>query len=124
MTSDRRHDGRPRGSRGRLPPGVAAKVAPDRAVVAPAARDLRLFFLVVPVVQAVRYSVYDWSGLGELDGLRRARQLPRAFGDQAFRGAIEHNAILVALSLLLQLPLALGVALLLNRPLRGRACSD
>ena len=29
-----------------------------------------------------------------------------------------HNGILVALSLLLQLPLALGVALLLNRPLK------
>ena len=33
---------------------------------------------------------------------------------------MEHNAILVALSLVLQLPLALGVALLLNRPFRGR----
>jgi raffinose/stachyose/melibiose transport system permease protein len=32
-----------------------------------------------------------------------------------------HNGILVALSLGLQLPLALGVALLLNRPLRGRS---
>ena len=32
---------------------------------------------------------------------------------------MEHNAILAALSLGLQLPLALGVALLLNRPLRG-----
>jgi raffinose/stachyose/melibiose transport system permease protein len=32
-----------------------------------------------------------------------------------------HNAILVALSLGLQLPLALGVALMLNRPLRGRS---
>ena len=34
-----------------------------------------------------------------------------------------HNVILVALSLVLQLPLALGVALLLNRPLRGRGSS-
>jgi raffinose/stachyose/melibiose transport system permease protein len=32
-----------------------------------------------------------------------------------------HNGILVALSLGLQLPLALGVALLLNRPMRGRS---
>ena len=34
---------------------------------------------------------------------------------------MEHNATLVALSLVLQLPLALGMALLLNRPLRGRS---
>ena len=32
-----------------------------------------------------------------------------------------HNVILVALSILLQLPLALAVALLLNRPMRGRS---
>ena len=44
-----------------------------------------------------------------------------AFGDPAFRQAMTHNAILVALSLALQLPLSLGVALLLNRPLRGRS---
>ena len=32
---------------------------------------------------------------------------------------MRHNGILVALSIVLQLPLALGVALLLNRPMRG-----
>ncbi len=34
---------------------------------------------------------------------------------------MEHNGILVGLSLALQFPLTLGVALLLNRPLRGRS---
>jgi raffinose/stachyose/melibiose transport system permease protein len=34
---------------------------------------------------------------------------------------MKHNAILVGLSLFFQLPLSLGVALLLNRPLRGRS---
>jgi raffinose/stachyose/melibiose transport system permease protein len=34
---------------------------------------------------------------------------------------MKHNFILVALSLVFQLPLALGMALLLNRPLRGRS---
>ena len=41
--------------------------------------------------------------------------------DSAFHQAMEHNGILVALSLIIQLPLALGVALLLNRRLRGRS---
>ena len=44
-----------------------------------------------------------------------------AFDDPVFRQALAHNAIIVGLSLVLQLPLALGLALLLNRPLRGRS---
>ena len=66
---------------------------------------LYAIFLIVPVVQAVRY----FGNYRE------------AFGDGAFRQAMGHNGILVALSLVFQLPLALGLALLLNRRLRGRS---
>ena len=83
---------------------------------------LYVVFIIVPVIQAVHYSFYDWDGLGPLTDLHRARQLPRGVrGSAAFRQAMAHNAILVALSLGIQLPLALGVALLLNRPMRGRS---
>jgi raffinose/stachyose/melibiose transport system permease protein len=88
--------------------------------VAPAVA-LYVVFLIVPVVQAVRYSAYSWNGLGELTDYVGFGNYREAFDDPAFRQAMEHNGILVALSLLFQLPLALGVALLLNRPLRGRS---
>ena len=45
-----------------------------------------------------------------------------ALSDTVFRGAIGHNLIIVALSIVVQLPLGIGLALLLNRKLRGRAC--
>ena len=82
---------------------------------------LYVVFLIVPVVQAVRYSLYAWNGLGDLTDFVGLGNYREAFGDSAFRQAMEHNGILVALSLVFQLPLALGVALLLNRRLRARS---
>ena len=69
----------------------------------------------------MHYSLYSWNGLGPLTDFIGLRNYREAFGDPAFRQAMGHNAILVALSLAIQLPLALGVALLLNRPMRGRS---
>ena len=87
--------------------------------IAPAVA-LYAVFIIIPVAQSVRYSLYDWNGLEALNNYIGLGNYREAFGDPAFRQAISHNAILVALSLGLQLPLALGMALLLNRPLRGR----
>ncbi|HEY1370362.1 MAG TPA: sugar ABC transporter permease [Gaiellaceae bacterium] len=81
---------------------------------------LYVLFVVVPVVEAVRYSLYAWNGLGALTDFVGLGNYREAFSDPAFREAMQHNGVLVALSLVLQLPLALGAALLLNRPLRGR----
>src|SRR5690606_3389243 len=44
----------------------------------------------------------------------------RAFSDDLFRDAMKHNGILVVLSLLLQIPFSLALALLLNAKLRAR----
>jgi raffinose/stachyose/melibiose transport system permease protein len=87
--------------------------------IAPAVA-LYVVFIIVPVAQAVHYSFYDWDGLQPLTDYIGLGNYREAFGDPAFRQAMGHNALLVALSLVLQLPLALGMALLLNRPLRGR----
>lgn len=81
---------------------------------------LYAIFLIVPVVDAIHYSFYAWNGLGKLSDWVGLGNYREAFGDHRFREAMSHNGILVALSLVFQLPLALGAALLLNRPLRGR----
>jgi raffinose/stachyose/melibiose transport system permease protein len=90
------------------------------AYIAPAV-TLYVVFIIVPVVQAVHYSFYNWTGLGPLEEFVGLGNYREAFGDPSFRQAMGHNGILVALSLGLQLPLALGLALLLNRPLKGRS---
>jgi len=91
------------------------------AVFLAPALALYIVFLIVPIVQSLRYSVYAWNGLGDLTDFVGFGNYREAFGDPSFRQAMGHNAILVVLSIALQLPLALAVALLLNRPLRGRS---
>jgi raffinose/stachyose/melibiose transport system permease protein len=81
---------------------------------------LYLLLVVAPVVQAMYFSGFRWSGLGPLDDFVGLENFKRAFGDEVFTGALRHNGVFVVLSLLLQLPFALGVALLLNERLRGR----
>jgi raffinose/stachyose/melibiose transport system permease protein len=81
---------------------------------------LYLLLVVAPVVQAMYFSGFRWSGLGPLDDFVGLENFKRAFGDEVFTGALRHNGVFIALSLVLQLPFALGVALLLNERLRGR----
>jgi raffinose/stachyose/melibiose transport system permease protein len=77
--------------------------------------------VIAPVVQAIYYSAFDWNGLGSLDDFVGLENFRRAFSDDVFVGALKHNGFFIALSLLVQLPFALGMALLLQARLRGRA---
>ncbi|MFZ0493444.1 MAG: sugar ABC transporter permease, partial [Acidimicrobiia bacterium] len=82
---------------------------------------LYLAFVLFPIVQGVHFSLYDWNGLEPLTKFIGVENFKDAFGDPVFRGALEHNAIILVLSLLVQLPFALFLALLLDQRIRGRA---
>ena len=79
-----------------------------------------LGFVILPVVLAAFYSLYNWNGLGPLERFIGIDNYVRALNDPVFIRAIGNNFTIVVLSLLVQGPLAIGVALLLNRKLRGR----
>ncbi len=81
---------------------------------------LYVVLVLLPVVQAIYYSGFKWNGLEPLDNFIGLLNYQRALADRVFQGAIGHNGIFVVLSLLIQFPLALGLALLLDHPLRGR----
>jgi ABC-type sugar transport systems, permease components len=78
--------------------------------------------VLVPIVIAAYTSVFKWNGLGgapdDFIGLDNFRKL---IGDPIFLGDLWHGAILIILSLVIQLPISLGIALLLNQRMRGRA---
>jgi len=78
-------------------------------------------FVLAPIVVAVYYSLYRWSGFGPLSDFVGLHNYSYALHDPVFRKAVGHNMIIVVLSLVVQLPLSIGIALLLNRRLRGRA---
>jgi raffinose/stachyose/melibiose transport system permease protein len=85
------------------------------------ALTLYAVFVLVPIVQAAHYSLFDWNGLTPLTDFVGLANYERALSEPTFIKAITHNGILVVLSLVLQIPFALGVALMLNRRFPGRA---
>ena len=78
-------------------------------------------FVLVPIGVAGYYSLYSWNGFGPLTDFVGLSNYVEAFSGEVFRGAIGHNLIIASLSIIVQLPLSIGLALLLNRRLRGRA---
>jgi raffinose/stachyose/melibiose transport system permease protein len=78
-------------------------------------------FVLVPIGIAGFYSLFEWNGFGALDDFVGFGNYADAFAGDVFRGAIGHNLIIAGLSIVVQLPLSIGLALLLNRKLPGRA---
>ena len=77
-------------------------------------------FVLLPVVLAAFYSFFKWNGLGPLDSFIGIGNYTRLLSDPVFLAAIGVNIFVVVMSILIQGPLAIGIALLLNRKLRGR----
>lgn len=96
------------------------RVATVVLFLSPAAIVYSLFVLF-PLVQAGYYGLYRWKGLGPLQNFVGLDNYRRVVNDEVFRGALQHNLIILGLSLVVQLPLALGLALLVRRGMRGRA---
>lgn len=78
-------------------------------------------FVLWPITQSLRYSLFDWNGLGKVDNFIGLQNFRDAFADDDFREAFGNNVFIIVFSLLLQLPFALFLAVLLNQRLRGRA---
>jgi raffinose/stachyose/melibiose transport system permease protein len=122
-----RASARPAGPR---PAGGSSRAARTRrkwyeiiGLTAPAAIVFAMFVLA-PMAFAVYYSLYRWNGYGwptEFKGLANYFGPYGAFRDPVFLNALRNNAYIIVGSLLIQGPLALSMALLLNRHFRGRA---
>ena len=78
-------------------------------------------FAIAPIVLAFYYSLYDWDGISPLTHYIGLANFRRAFHDPVFLESVRHNFYIVFLTVLVQIPIALGIASLLNVKLRGRA---
>jgi raffinose/stachyose/melibiose transport system permease protein len=81
---------------------------------------LYLVFVIVPIVQAAHFSLYKWNGLGPLDEFIGLENYGTALASNVFWRAISNNVLIIVLSLSLQIPFSLALAVLLNRRFRGR----
>ncbi|MBO0772018.1 MAG: sugar ABC transporter permease, partial [Actinobacteria bacterium] len=77
-------------------------------------------FVLVPIVFAAWYSLYNWSGYGPLTDFVGFQNLSGVIAGPVFHQSLEHNLIIAGLSILIQLPISIALALLLNRRLRGQ----
>ncbi|MCL1841248.1 MAG: sugar ABC transporter permease [Propionibacteriaceae bacterium] len=79
-----------------------------------------LAFVIVPVIVALYYSFYSWKGFGTPNPVGWANYKWTLTNPQ-FWDAVKHNGIILVLSLVMQGPLAILLALLLNQKMRGRS---
>ncbi|MFB2556799.1 carbohydrate ABC transporter permease [Herbiconiux liangxiaofengii] len=80
-----------------------------------------LAFVIFPVVVAAYYGFFSWQGFGVPTDFVGLRNYVTILEDPAFHDALAHNGLIAVLSLVLQGPIALLLALLLNRKLRGQS---
>ncbi len=87
--------------------------------VAPALA-LFLLFIIWPMLKAVQMSAYRWKGYGPLVDFVGLRNYVSVLQNDVFTDALMHNLIIVVGSIAVQLPVGLGIALLLNRKMWGQ----
>lgn len=72
-------------------------------------------FVIVPVFQAAIFSMFKWNGLGPLVDFRGFNNFVSLFQNPVFHKALGNNMLIVVFSLLIEVPLALLLALWLSQ---------
>jgi len=125
--TDRQSQGTPEvgGAAKPAPPAVRrrgrAKMRLEIAVLSGPPILVFVAFVIFPVVLAAYYGFYRWQGYGpatEWVGLNNYRLI---LTDPAFQSVLWHSLTIMGLSLVIQGPLAIFLAILLNQRIRGRS---
>lgn len=77
-------------------------------------------FIMGPAFQSIEYSQYKWNGLRPIEQLDEDdymgdQHYRNIYEREDFRGAVEHTVRLIGLGLIVQLPLAMVLAVLIGR---------
>mgnify|MGYP002713100762 CR=1 FL=1 len=79
------------------------------------------FFLLIPITRSAYFSFYHWDGFGPLTDYVGFGNYERLLNQKIFQNTLQHSFIIMILSLMVQLPLALSLALIVGRgKLRGK----
>lgn len=82
---------------------------------------LFLGLVLLPMLFALYAAFFRWGGFGMPSDYIGGENFTRLFQDDVFLGDLWRCLVLVVLSLAIQLPFALAMAVLLNQRMRGRA---
>ncbi|WP_296137311.1 carbohydrate ABC transporter permease [uncultured Tessaracoccus sp.] len=80
-----------------------------------------LAFVIFPVIMAAYYGFFRWKGFGPPTDFVGLQNYVTILTDPQFLAALKHNAFIVVLSLVIQGPIAIAFALLLNQQMKGRS---
>ncbi len=89
------------------------------AVFLPPALLVFTIFVIVPIGEAAWYSFFNWDGYGRPEKFIGFKNYVWLLGNPVFLRALVNNGLIIAASLVVQLPLALGVALMIAGRMRG-----
>ena len=78
-------------------------------------------FVIFPVLMAAYYGFFKWKGYGVPTDFVGLQNYITILQDTTFHDALLHNGFIVVMSLVMQGPAAVVLALLLNRKIRGRS---
>jgi raffinose/stachyose/melibiose transport system permease protein len=81
---------------------------------------LFLVFLVYPILRSIYFSAFNWNGLGPATNFVGLDNFKQILSDKIFLKAVENGLLIVVLSLAIQLPISLVLAILVGRDLPGR----
>lgn len=68
-------------------------------------------FVVLPITEASYFSFFKWNGIGELNNYVGMANYDKVIGHSAFHSAVANTFKIIVVSILIQIPLALSVAL-------------
>ena len=90
-------------------------------VFLPPALLLFTVFVALPMAEAGWFSFYNWDGYGRPEKFIGLTNYGYLIGNATFLRALANNGIIIAVSLLIQLPLALAVAMMVAGRIAGAA---
>ena len=85
----------------------------------PPALLLFTVFVALPMIEAGWYSFFNWDGYGRPEKFIGLKNYGYLAGNEVFARALVNNGLVIVASLLVQLPLALGVAMMVAGRMPG-----
>ncbi len=81
---------------------------------------LFILFMIYPIFRSGYYSLYNWNGMGPATKFVALNNYKLILTDPVFLKGVKNCFLIVVFSLIVQLPLALALAIMVGRDLPGR----
>jgi len=77
-------------------------------------------FIIYPIFRSLYFSLFDWNGLGPATDFVGLDNFKKILTDTIFQKAVINNLLIAVLSLAVQLPISLAIAIMVGRDFPGR----